>query len=76
MIALRSMAKDRRHISQRLVLVGQLIVCKKVVASLPIAPEVEKNKGWEDAMFNISNALSIFPFLGLLMGTKESRMRF
>ena len=37
-----------------------------MVASLPIAPEVEKKKGCEDAMFNIMNALPIFPFLGLL----------
>ena len=59
MIALRSMAKDRQ------------IVKSGMVASLPIQTDVDKNKGCKDTMFNILNALSIFPLLGLLMGVES-----
>ena len=85
MIALRSMAKDRRHLSQP-IMREYALSCfsdsrsanhlEKAVASLPDAPEVEKkNKGCEDAMFNISNALSIFPLLGLLMVIRKRAER-
>ena len=50
----------------------KLVICKKWW----LLARGVKNKGYKDTMSNILNALSIFPFLCLLMGAKESWKRF